>query len=271
MAWEWLEKYLRGKAPISTDMVQPGTGEIMESGVQQSGTQGLFGTGGQYGTGGLLTTFNQPSNPGKGMLDLFSNLPAVTGMEIIQGGIKGKPIEETLLPAFKTSLKTTTAVESVKAAKRKRDYINKYKDQVPEGDMELFLAFPEKYISAKLQKDLRKETLGDRALAIVDKLSKLSAKDQEKALRELKKTDPVAYDIYKKFVKGGFTTNDIIAMLLGGGTLLKDQTNQTDQTQTIPGTGYEKGQKIKLATGEEGEVVEVDDEGRILKVKPIKK
>ena len=158
MAWEWLEKYLRGKAPISTEMVQPGTGGIMESGVQQSGTQGLFGTGGEYGTGGLLTTFNQPSNPGKGMLDLFSNLPAVTGLEMIQGGMTGKPIEQTLLPAFKSGLRTTTAVESVKAAKRKRDYIKKYKDQVPEKDMKLFMAFPVKYITGMISKKFAKDT-----------------------------------------------------------------------------------------------------------------
>ena len=58
MAWEWLEKYLRGKAPdFYRRWYNQETGGIMESGVQQSGTQGLFGTGGQYGTGGLLTTF----------------------------------------------------------------------------------------------------------------------------------------------------------------------------------------------------------------------
>ena len=135
MAWEWLEKYLKG------GLRTQGVPDVIGGEVP---TRGLFGTGGEYGTGGLLTTFNQPSDPGKGMLDLFSNLPVVTGLEILQGGMTGKPIEQTLLPAFKTSLRTTAAVEKVKASKRKREYIDKYKDKVPKKDMELFLAFPEK-------------------------------------------------------------------------------------------------------------------------------
>ena len=199
MAWEWLEKYLRGKAPISTEMVQPGTGGIMESGVQQSGTQGLFGTGGQYGTGGLLTT--QPENPGGGMLNLFSNLPVVTGLEILQGGMTGKPIEQTLLPAFKSGLRTTTAVEKVKASKRKRDFINKYKDQIPEGDMELFLAFPEKYVAGLIGKKFRtsKRTVSDEALAVYDKVKGLDTKAFNKVWETLSKAEK---SLYNNKIKG---------------------------------------------------------------------
>ena len=89
MAWEWLNKYLKGQN-IRTSSLD---GEPI-----YRQTEGLFGKGGEYGTGGLFTT--PPEDPGKGMLDLFSNLPAVTGMEIIQGGMTGKPIEQTILPAF---------------------------------------------------------------------------------------------------------------------------------------------------------------------------
>ena len=199
MAWEWLEKYLRGKAPISTEMVQPGTGGIMESGVQQSGTQGLFGTGGQYGTGGLLTT--QPENPGGSMLNLFSNLPVVTGLEILQGGMTGKPIEQTLLPAFKSGLTTTTAVEKVKASKRKRDFINKYKDQIPEGDMELFLAFPEKYMAGLIGKKFRttKRTVSDEALAVYDKVKGLDRDGFNKVWQKLSKAER---SLYNNKIKG---------------------------------------------------------------------
>ena len=119
MAWEWLEKYLKG------GMVQPNIPDVI-GGAATEPVRGLFGTGGEYGQGGLLTTFNQPSDPGKGMLDLFSNLPAVAGMEMIQGGMQGKPIEQTLLPAFKSGLVTTSAVEKVKASKRKQKYIKEY-------------------------------------------------------------------------------------------------------------------------------------------------
>ena len=146
--WEWLNKYLRGTPMIPTE----------EEGVydRPDHYKGLFGKGGTYGQGGLFTT--PPEDPGGGMLNLFSNLPAVTGMEIIQKGFEGKPIEHTLMPAFKSGLKTTTAVESVKAAKRKRDYIKKYKDQVPEKDMKLFMAFPIKYITGMISKKFAKDT-----------------------------------------------------------------------------------------------------------------
>jgi hypothetical protein len=168
MAWEWLEKYLKGS------MVQPDVPDVI-AGAATEPRQGLFGTGGNWGQGGLLTTFNQPSDPGKGMLDLFSNLPAVTGMEIIQSGMKGKPIEQTLLPSFKKGL-TTSAVEKVKASKRKQKFIKDYKDQVPEKDMELFLAFPEKYVSAilseKPEKNIHWET--DATKRIFDTCSKPS-------------------------------------------------------------------------------------------------
>jgi hypothetical protein len=227
-------------------------------------TRGLFGTGGEYGTGGLLTTFNQPSDPGKGMLDLFSNLPVVTGMEILQGGMTGKPIEQTLLPAFKTSLRTTAAVEKVKASKRKRDYINKYKDQVPEGDMELFLAFPEKYISAMLTKRTQKVTLADRAGAIFDRISKLPPKEQAEELANLRKTNPAEADLYKKMIKGGLSINDLMALMLGGGNL---QSGSTKKGET-GGTGHVVGEEIELESGKKGIVVEVDEYGVITKVRP---
>ena len=166
MAWEWLEKYLRGKQ--GQDLGIYGPDRYVEP------TQGLFGTGGQYGAGGLLTT--QPENPGGGMLNLFSNLPVVTGLEILQGGMTGKPIEQTLLPAFKSGLVTTSAVEKVKAAKRKQEFIKEYKDQVPPEDMEMFLAFPKEYMGGLISKKFRttKRTVSDEILAVYDRVKGLT-------------------------------------------------------------------------------------------------
>ena len=200
MAWEWLEKYLKGTP-----------GKVLQGGVEGTSLhpsypwqyveheawepsevpprRGLFGTGGEYGTGGLLTT--QPENPGGGMLNLFSNLPVVTGLEILQGGMTGKPIEQTLLPAFKSGLVTTSAVEKVKASKRKRDFINKYKDQIPEGDMELFLAFPEKYVGGLIGKKFRttKRTLSDEVLEVYDKVKGLDTDTFNKVWKTLSKSE----------------------------------------------------------------------------------
>ena len=198
MAWEWLEKYLKG------GMATQGVPDVVGGEVP---TRGLFGTGGNWGQGGLLTTFNQPSDPGKGMLDLFSNLPAVTGMEMIQGGMTGKPIEQTLLPAFKTSLKTTTAVESVKAARKQREFIKKYESQVPEGDLALFRAFPVKYVSAMLQRDLKKDTLADAAKRIYDTVQNLPKGEQSDYINKLAK---VERDLYNRYIKGEFNIFEYI-------------------------------------------------------------
>ena len=248
--WEWLNKYLAGQ-----------NFPIMDS-EKRYLTKGLFGKGGEYGQGGLFTT--PPEDSGKGMLDLFSNLPAVTGFELIQKGFEGKPIEQTLMPAFKSGLRTTTAVESVKSSKRKKDYINKYKDQVPEGDMELFLAFPEKYISAMLTKRTQKVTLADRAGAIFDRISKLPPKEQAEELANLRKTNPAEADLYKKMIKGGLSINDLMALMLGGGNL---QSGSTKKGET-GGTGHVVGEEILLKNGKTGIVVEVDENGVITKVRP---
>ena len=230
MAWEWLEKYLRGKAPISTDMVQPGTGGIMESGVQQSGTQGLFGTGGEYGTGGLLTTFNQPSDPGKGMLDLFSNLPAVTGFELIQKGFEGKPIEQTLMPAFKSGLTTTTAVEKVKASKRKQKFIKDYKDKVPKGDMELFLAFPEKYVSAMLTERMRTPTIAKEVLALFKESEHLKGDAFDKWYNNLSESKKYLYD---KKIKPNLTGMAAFADALEKMEKMLGDTNETGSVNQL--------------------------------------
>ena len=203
MAWEWLEKYLKGTP-----------GKVLQGGVEGTSLhpsypwqyveheawepsevpprRGLFGTGGEYGTGGLLTT--QPENPGGGMLNLFSNLPVVTGLEMIQGGVKGKPIEQTLLPAFKSGLVTTTAVEKVKASKRKQKFIKDYKDKVPKGDMELFLAFPEKYVSAMLTERMRTPTIAKEVLALFKESEHLKGDAFDKWYNNLSESKKYLYD-----------------------------------------------------------------------------
>ena len=194
MAWEWLKKYLTGS------MTQPNVPDVIGGAATES-TQGLFGTGGNFGQGGLLTNFQTPTDPGKGLLDVFSNLPVATGFEIAQRGVKGEPIETSLLPSFKKGLVTTSAVEKVKASKRKRDFINKYKDQIPEGDMELFLAFPEKYVAGLIGKKFRtsKRTVSDEALAVYDKVKGLDTKAFNDVWKTLSKAER---SLYNNKIKG---------------------------------------------------------------------
>ena len=241
MAWEWLEKYLKGTP-----------GKVLQGGVEGTSIhpyypwqymeheawepsevpprRGLFGTGGEYGTGGLLTTFNQPSDPGKGMLDLFSNLPAVTGMEIIQGGVKGKPIEETLLPSFKSGLVTTTAVEKVKASKRKQKYIKEYKDKVPKGDMELFLAFPEKYVSAMLTERMRTPTIAKEVLALFKESEHLKGDAFDKWYNNLSESKKYLYD---KKIKPNLTGMAAFADALEKMEKMLGDTNETGSVNQL--------------------------------------
>ena len=183
MAWEWLKKYLTGQEKI-----------IGVEGTGSEATAGLFGKGGEYGTGGLLTNFQTPTDPGKGLLDVFSNLPVATGFEIAQRGVKGEPIETSLLPSFKSGLVTTTAVEKVKASKRKQKFIKDYKDKVPKGDMELFLAFPEKYVSAMLTERMRTPTIAKEVLALFKESEHLKGDAFDKWYNNLSESKKFLYD-----------------------------------------------------------------------------
>ena len=238
--WEWLNKYLSG-TQLPT----------VEEGVYLP-TKGLFGKGGEYGTGGLFTT--PPEDPGGGMLNLFSNLPAVTGFELIQKGFEGKPIEQTLMPAFKSGLVTTSAVEKVKASKRKREYIDKYKDKVPKKDMELFLAFPEKYVSAMLSEKMRKTTLGDEAVKIFQYINALPADDQAAAIKALPK---IQQDLYKKYIRQQF---NLVEELLTG-----DLKAEGDKIKTT----WKIGDVITKKDGSKAKVTQVDENGKILAVEEI--
>ena len=238
--WEWLNKYLTGQNL-----------PIMDS-EKRYLTKGLFGKGGEYGQGGLFTT--PPEDPGGGMLNLFSNLPAVTGFELIQKGFEGKPIEQTLMPAFKSGLVTTSAVEKVKASKRKREYIDKYKDKVPKKDMELFLAFPEKYVSAMLSEKMRKTTLGDEAVKIFQYINALPADDQAAAIKALPK---IQQDLYKKYIRQQF---NLVEELLTG-----DLKAEGDKIKTT----WKIGDVITRKDGSQATVTQVDENGKILAVEEI--
>jgi hypothetical protein len=178
--WEWLNKYLTG-TQLPT----------VEEGVYLP-TKGLFGKGGEYGTGGLFTT--PPEDPGGGMLNLFSNLPAVTGMEIIQKGFEGKPIEQTLMPAFKSGLTTTTAVERVKAARKKKKFIKEYADKVPEKYKKYYDIFPELTVRAILQQDLKTPTLAMEGWGLFNEARNLSKKEHEVWYKNLSTANRHVYD-----------------------------------------------------------------------------
>jgi len=145
MAWEWLEKYLKG------GMATQGVPDVVGGEVP---TRGLFGTGGNFGQGGLLTTFNQNPNASNNMFQMLSNPAVGIGASIFTKGMKGQDIGTSAFPSIKEGISFSESISKINTARKQREFIKKYESQVPEGDLALFRAFPVKYVSAMLQRDL---------------------------------------------------------------------------------------------------------------------
>jgi plasmid maintenance system killer protein len=231
MAWDWLKKYMVGTQGQDLGIFGPNR--------SVAPTSGLFGTGGNFGKGGLLTTFNQPGT--SGLYNMFSNPYINIGAAMAAKGFQGKGVGESLFPSVKEGLSFTEGVEKIKSAKKKRDFIKKYESQVPEGDLELFRAFPEKYVSAMLTKRTQKNTLADAAKSIYDKIQMLPDADQAAAIKKLPK---IEQELYKKYIKGEF---DLMEWITEG-----DMAKAGD---------WKEGQIITLKNGKKGRIVGFKKDG----------
>ena len=112
MAWEWLEKYLKGQAPV-------GDFDTVER------SRGLFGVGGNYGQGGLLTTFNQNPNAGNNMFEMLSNPAVGIGASIATRGMKGEDIGTAAFPSIKEGITFSEGISKINTARKKREFIKK--------------------------------------------------------------------------------------------------------------------------------------------------
>jgi hypothetical protein len=201
MAWEWLEKYLKGTSGVPGSRV----GEPYEK--YTPDTQGLFGTGGNFGKGGLLTTFNQNPNAGNNMFEMLSNPAVGIGASIATRGMKGEDIGTAAFPSIKEGISFSESISKINTARKQREFIKKYESQVPPGDLALFKAFPEKYVSAMLQRDLKKDTLADAAKRIYDTVQSLPKGEQSDYINKLAK---VERDLYNRYIKGEFNIFEYI-------------------------------------------------------------
>ena len=184
MAWEWLEKYLKGQAPV-------GDFDTVER------SRGLFGVGGNYGQGGLLTNFQQPDSDA--LFGRLQNPGLAIGASLFTKGMKGEDIGTAAFPAVKEGLTFSESVARLNTARKKRKYIQDYKDKVPPEDMEIFMAFPEKYITAKLSKEFSTPSLSKEALALYQVArTKGSGDDFNTWFATLPKADQ---DLYNKQIR----------------------------------------------------------------------
>ena len=244
MAWEWLEKYLKGS------MVQPNAPDVI-AGAATEPRQGLFGTGGNFGKGGLLTTFNQNPNAANNMFEMLSNPAVGIGASIVTRGMKGEDIGTSAFPAVKEGITFSEGISKINTARKQREFIKKYESQVPEGDLVLFRAFPVKYVSAMLSERMKKTTLGDRATEIFDKIAQLPPDKQAAAINKLPK---IEQDLYKKYIRQQF---NLVEEILSGDLKSGDGGVKTS---------WEVGDEITTKDGRKARVTKVDENGKILDV-----
>ena len=118
MAWEWLEKYLKGTTTPKWDyMEQPHSGIEKFGAVAPEITKGLFGAGGNFGQGGLLTTFNQNPNASNNMFQMPSKPSVGIGASIFTKGMKGQDIGTSAFPSIKEGISFSESAAKLNIAR----------------------------------------------------------------------------------------------------------------------------------------------------------
>ena len=116
MAWEWLNKYLKGQSIRSSSLDD-------EPIYRQ--TEGLFGKGGEYGTGGLLTNFQ--SNPAamESLGKTFSNPLVLGSLKGMQLGSQGKNIMQAAPEAIISGVKDAYTIGKLKKIQKEKKAMEK--------------------------------------------------------------------------------------------------------------------------------------------------
>ena len=138
---DYYRKYMYGQAP--QDLGISGGQRLQE------GTTGLFGVGGQTG-GGLLNNFQRPD--GGAVFDILSNPYVGIGGSLFTAGQRGQSIGQGGMQSVLQGLQFSETASKLEGARRKRELIKEYADQVPEEDKKIFEINPEAYIEAKFKK-----------------------------------------------------------------------------------------------------------------------
>ena len=116
MAWEWLEKYLKG------GLRTQGVPDVIGGEVP---TRGLFGTGGQYGQGGLLTTFDPNPAAMESLGEAFSNPWVLGALRGMQSGAKGQNIMQAAPEAIIGGVKDAYTIGKFKKFQKEKKAIEK--------------------------------------------------------------------------------------------------------------------------------------------------
>ena len=157
------------------------------------GTKGLIGFGGEMG-GGLLNTFEQPNT--QSLYTMASNPFVGIGASLFSKGQRGETAGMAIGDSVMQGMKFSETAARLGDAKKKRELIEKYKDQVPEEDKDLFLINPAGYIAAMLKKRTETASLSKAAYALYEQGR--NEPDFKKWFKGLSQADK---DLYNKQVK----------------------------------------------------------------------
>jgi len=191
---DYYRKYMYGQAP--QDLGISGGQRLQE------GTTGLFGVGGQTG-GGLLNNFQRPDSGA--VFDVLSNPYVGIGGSLFTAGQRGQSIGQGGMQSVLQGLKFSETTSKLQGAKRKRDLIKQYAEQVPPEDKELFEINPEAYIATKLKSRISEPTLSKEVLAVYNKMKGLSGEDFDKAFESLSNAEK---SIYRNKIEGNIDLVD---------------------------------------------------------------
>ena len=183
---DYYRKYMYGQAP--QDLGISGGQRLQE------GTTGLFGVGGQAG-GGLLNNFQRPD--GGAVFDILSNPYVGIGGSLFTAGQRGQSIGQGGMQSVLQGLQFSETASKLEGARRKRQLIKEYADQVPEADKKIFELDPSTYIASMLKNRSETPSLSKEALELYQQGKAAGDKFDEwfQSLNQAQK------DLYNKQVK----------------------------------------------------------------------
>ena len=183
---DYYRKYMYGQAP--QDLGISGGQRLQE------GTTGLFGVGGQAG-GGLLNNFQRPDSGA--VFDILSNPYVGIGGSLFTAGQRGQSIGQGGMQSVLQGLQFSETASKLEGARRKRQLIKEYADQVPEADKKIFELDPSTYIASMLKNRSETPSLSKEALQLYQQGKAAGDKFDEwfQSLNQAQK------DLYNKQVK----------------------------------------------------------------------
>jgi hypothetical protein len=213
---DYYRKYMYGEAP--QDLGISGGQRLQE------GTTGLFGVGGQTG-GGLLNNFQRPDSGA--VFDILSNPYVGIGGSLFTAGQRGQSIGQGGMQSVLQGLQFSETASKLQGAKRKRDLIKQYAEQVPPEDKELFEINPEAYIETKLKSRMSEPTLSKEVLAVYNKMKGLSGENFDNAFENLSNAEQ---SIYRNKIEGNVDLlNRIVEQGMKAGVKPKDFSGTASQ------------------------------------------